>query len=131
MAKIVASFPPNIDAIRAKFTLSGNEIFAWEGTIYNPKGGDLPPWLVAHEEVHFKQQADVGGAESWWARYLVDPQFRFEQELEAHQEEYRVYGTHNPERNLRRAALKHMARRLASPMYGSMVTFDKAKRLLK
>lgn len=142
--KIVKGFPPNIDEIRDTFKLSGREIFAWGDTIYNPQGGELPPWLVAHEKVHKGQQeamiheiaphtyiAGAGGPETWWERYLRDTKFRFDQELEAHQEEYRVFCKHHPDRNQRRAGLKSLAKRLSGKMYGNMVSFDKAKRMIK
>ena len=132
--KIVNENPPNIDQIREVFPLSGSEIFAWGDTIYNPGGGDVPPWLVAHEKVHANQQMNDNGhfeTKEWWARYLVDRKWRFEQELEAHQVEYREFCRLNPQRNMRRVYLKVVARKLSAPLYGKMVSFDKAKRMIK
>lgn len=121
-------WPPNIEAIRAKFKLCGREIFAWDGIIYNPSGARLSDALIAHELVHFKQQQ--GNPEEWWRHYLADPDLRFAWELEAHAVEYRVAAA-GATRNERRLILKQLARRLASPTYGSMVTFATAKRLLE
>jgi hypothetical protein len=126
---IVIDFPPNIGAIRAYFPLTGFEIFCWGDTVYNPSGIQLPPELLEHEKVHSKQQGnDVQG---WWDQYLIDKKFRFEQELEAHQVEFMVYSRRQPSRALRRIYLKKIARRLSSAMYGKMVTFEKAKKLIR
>ena len=129
--KIVKEFPPNIEAIRAKFPLKGSEIFCWGDIIYSPSTDRLPTWLIMHESVHTRQQKEIGGTEIWWERYLKDTKFRFEQELEAHQVEYRSFCELARERVRRRIYLKIVARKLASPMYGRMVTFEKAKKLIK
>jgi len=116
--------PPNIEKIRAVFPLTGKEIFAWGNTIYNPGGGPIPPWLAAHEKIHMLQQGD--DIEGWWDRYLVDAEWRFKQELEAHQEEYRVFCVLNKDRNTRIRYKNMLAARLASSMYGNMVTKKEA-----
>lgn len=126
---VEADFPPNIEEIRNVFPLRGGEIFAWDGTIYNPGGGTLPQWLIDHELCHFAQQD--GDPEIWWDRYLVDEKFRYEQELEAHQEEYSSYCRHNKDRNMRIKYLQLIARRLSSPMYGSVVTYREAMKNIK
>lgn len=120
-------FPPNIDAIREKFPLKGGEIFAWDGIIYHPNGTRLPPELIEHEKVHFAQQG--GNPEVWWSRYLSDDdQWRYEQELEAHIVEYKTFCRYNKDRNRRVKYLMLIARRLASPMYGSVVSPAQAKK---
>lgn len=134
--EIVQEFPPNIEAIKKVFPLKGGEIFAWGDTIYSPSSSDLPIWLVKHEECHRAQQCIFGGSnipdpEGWWAKYLKDPQWRFEQELEAHRVEYWWFCNRELDRNKRRVFLKGLAKRLSSPMYGKVVTFAKAKRMIK
>jgi len=118
---IQSAYPPNITQIRAAFRLTGNEIFAWGGVIYNPGGGALSRALIEHEKVHFRQQEEVGGPEAWWARYLADPAFRLDVEMEAHIVEFRVYSEDNG-RAARRRYLKVLAGRLSSPMYGGLIT---------
>ena len=128
MTQIVNDFPPNIDAIRGTFPLTGHEIFAWKGTIYNPGGGTLTAWLIEHEKVHFRQQD--GKPEAWWARYLVDEQFRLDQELEAHRVEYRSFCSYVKDRNQRARYLMEISGRLASPMYGGIISrAEAAKRI--
>ena len=127
---ILAEFPPNIDQIRKAFRLSGAEIFAWDGTIYAPKSTGLPLHLIEHEKVHFRQQREAGGPQAWWSRYIEDPQFRLDQEMEATIVEFQVYSaTHG--RKQRRSFLDVLARRLSSPMYGGMITTKVAKARIK
>lgn len=127
--KIVKSLPPNIDVVRKTFTLSGKEIFAWGDTIYNPSGGQLTSALIAHEKVHFKQQE--GNPEDWWDKYLSDANFRLNQELEAHRVEYRTFCRENRDRNKQARYLFEISSRLASPMYGNMLTTKEAMKLIR
>jgi len=126
---IVVDYPPNIDEIRKVFPLTGQEIFAWGNQIYNPSGSKLPQWLIAHETVHKAQQGK--DPQAWWDRYLIDPPWRFEQELEAHRVEYAHYCAAGFNRNRRRAMLKALARRLSSPMYGRIAPFKLCRLLIK
>jgi hypothetical protein len=127
--KIVIDNPPNISAIKLVFPLSGKEIFAWGDIIYNPGNVQIPAWLVEHEMIHQKQQGDdtVG----WWNRYLVDPQWRIEQELEAHRREYKVFCLHNKDRNVQARYLNSIASRLSSALYGNVVSKLEALRKIK
>lgn len=124
---IVTGYPPNIEALKAKFKLSGSEIFTYGDTVYNPSGGTLSLELQAHEAVHVKQQADPA---TWWSRYLEDPEFRYNQELEAHRAEYRSFCSRNKDRNKRARFLNTIASRLASPLYGSIVTLRSASKAI-
>ena len=78
--KIIRDYPPNIEAIRAEFELNPRVVFTYGETIYNPGGGKITDDLMVHEETHAKQQGDDPGA--WWDRYLVDVDFRLNQEVE-------------------------------------------------
>lgn len=128
--KIVTEYPPIIKLIEEKFPLTGYEIFAWGDTIYNPSGNPLPVWLIEHEKVHFRQQG--GKPKSWWKSYLKDPQFRLDQELEAHRVEYRVFCRHVKDRNKQIRYLRGIAARLASPMYGGIISpMEASKRIRK
>lgn len=129
MTKIVKAFPPNIDAIRARFgQLPVGTVFAYGDTIYAPSTTDLPSHLVAHERVHFAQQEKAGGPEAWWQRYLDDARFRLEQEVEA----YRVQWAEivRLPRDERRELLRHICRSLSGSMYGRLVTKEQARHLI-
>lgn len=126
---IVRAHPPNYDQIRAAFKEAGRPgvIFAYGDTIFNPNGGKISEALLAHEEVHCGQQGNdpIG----WWNRYIDDPAFRFGQELEAHQAEFRV-ASQDASRQVRRSILRELASRLSSPLYGSCGSREEAAELI-
>lgn len=126
MAKngIVQDWPPNIEEIRAVLPVSERNIFAYGEVIYSPGSPHLPEWLIAHEEVHFQQQD--GEPDVWWRRFLADPAFRLEQELEAHRVEFRFFCKENRDRNARSRYLRELGRRLSAPMYGGIITAREA-----
>lgn len=117
--RIVAMFPT---AARA------GTVFTWGETVFNPSGRPIAPEILEHEAVHARQQG--GDPASWWERYLADAQFRFEQELEAHRVEYRAVCAQSKDRNARAAALQFIGSRLASPLYGGVVTRSEAMRAI-
>jgi hypothetical protein len=117
--------PPNYEQIAAAFQLNGREIFAYDGVIYAPGTGVITPELVVHETVHFKQQ-EVEGVESWWKKYIDDPEFRMAQEIPAHKLEYRAFLKTHKDRNERVRYLELVANRLSSKMYGNVITKKQA-----
>jgi hypothetical protein len=120
--RVIRGFPPNIRKINQTFNVRGmNVFFAWGDTIYAPMGGKLPPELMAHEEVHGRRQN--GDPAAWWERYLSDPGFRLQEEIPAHLAELEHLG--RPEH-----ALRYIAERLSSTLYGSMVSFEDALEIL-
>ena len=113
--EIVQAWPPNIDAIRETFPLTGHEIFAYGNRIYSPGADTLPLSLIAHEEVHQAQQGN--DVESWWDRYLTDTAFRLQMEVEAHRVECRVACSQTKDREYQWRIRMLIARKLASPIY--------------
>ena len=116
---IYGQLPPNITAICAAIPEARRPgvIFAYGDKIYVPSGKELEHHLKVHEAIHCIRQRELG-VEFWWSKYLTDLRFRYQEELVAHAAEYdsRIRGNLN--RNQRRAALKMIAQRLASPLYG-------------
>lgn len=126
--KIVKSFPPNIEKIRNKFDLIGHSvIFTYGDTIYSPHSDNLPDHLIHHEEIHTKQQGT--NPEEWWGRYLLEDNFRLEQEVAAYKAQY-YFVAANLSRQERRDFLKLLAKTLSSKIYGSIVSFNQAKFLI-
>ncbi len=121
-------YPPNIEEIAAVFpTARGyGVLFTYGGTLFNPSRVLISSPLMAHEEVHQYQQEN-GTIKGWWDRYLTDSEFRFEQELAAHRAEYKHYCDGFTDRNARSAMLSRIARRLAGPLYGGMISISEAK----
>lgn len=125
---IAEEYPPLFDEIDAAFNVRGKPIiYAWGRTIYNPMGVTITPALAAHEGVHCGQQGD--DIEGWWRDYIADPEFRLLQEVAAHQAEY-AWMAQNGTRLDRRRARKAVARKLASPVYGGLITVARAQRLI-
>lgn len=127
---VVAGKPPNFDMIVARFPAARRPgtIFTWGDTVYVNGAPELNSQLKAHEAVHMDQQRRAGGPERWWIRYLEDSAFRLEQELSAHRAEYRTLK--NLDRDAAVRSLQFIAERLASPLYGGIVSVREAKRLI-
>lgn len=129
---IVRGTPPNFKEIVAVFPFAKREgvIFTYGDTVYVNGTPDLPPQLKAHENCHIDQQKRPGGGgpSVWWMRYLEDPEFRLDQELVAHRAEFRTLK--HLDRNAAYRSLEFIAGRLASPLYGSIITVQAAKRAI-
>jgi hypothetical protein len=130
--KVLIEKPPNFDAIDAAFHLTergAKPVFAYGSVIYNPWNVEVPPYLVAHELVHGARQKD--DIEGWWRRYIDDAQFRLKEEVQAHKAELACVCQRVKDRN-RRARLLHItALRLASPLYGGVISYTDAVCLLR
>lgn len=129
---IVKTPPPNALAVERVFpgVTSGARpiIFAYGKIIYNPNGFDIPLELLAHEAVHSLQQEEIG-VDAWWAEYLANKTFRYNQEVEAHRVEYEQYCALNT-RAFRRRYIKSCAERLSGPLYGNVVGKNEARRII-
>lgn len=128
---VVKGLPPNFGDVVAVFPNASNPgvIFTYGDTIYNPSGILLTPELHAHEGIHCGRQGDH--VEDWWIQYLRDAEFRLNEELLAHRAEYRTYAASERDRNTQNSYLRQVARRLAGPLYGNMITEGQAIREIK
>lgn len=122
-------YPPNIEKIRAAFTLHKGIVFTYGDTIYNPDGGDINEPLMRHEELHTKQQGD--DPEAWWDRYLIDAQWRATQELAAYRVQYKAVRKLYLDRNYRHKYLTKLASDLSGAMYGNCMSFSAAMKAIK
>jgi hypothetical protein len=127
--EIVIQYPPLIEEIHRKFNVLGKPIiYAWGHKIYNPQNIYITPELMAHETVHSLQQGTaLHEIESWWRRYIDDPEFRLDQETPAHMAEYRRYCEETKDRNRRAVMLTIIASKLASPLYGGLISTKAAR----
>lgn len=74
--------------------------------------------LLEHEQVHVIQQTNYdGGWQAWWDRYFEDPYFRYVQELEAYQKQYKYYCSKHKDRN-DRAKFLHIISTHLTTIYG-------------
>lgn len=127
--KVIKAFPPNYTEIAKVFPVAGKPgiLYAWGDKLYNPSGVQVSPWLMAHEETHGRQQQAVD-IPLWWRRYIDDPWFRLDQEIEAHRKEWQEYLDLMQGANPKHVNqyLDLIASRLSSPLYGNLITFDRA-----
>ena len=124
MKIINGEFPPIYSDVIAAFPEVANmkyAIFTFGSFIYNPAGGDLPYYIVEHEEVHEAQQRKEGPY-VWWKRYIKDPEYRLAMELPAYRAEYKAFCRENKDRNERDSFLRYQALMLSSPMYGNLMS---------
>ncbi len=88
---------------------------------------DLEDHVKIHEEVHVRQQLDMGPAK-WWDKYLQEKDFRLAQELEAYRAQLdyieKVYS-----RKQYIFSKKEIAY-FMSTLYGNMCTYEEAIKLL-
>ncbi len=82
-----------------------------------------------HEKVHGKQQREYG-VEEWWKYYLKDSGFRLEQEIEAYKAEieYAEFKIRDIEKRYK--IFGAIAKDLSSSMYGNMISFGEAVKVL-
>jgi len=59
---------------------------------------------------------------------MTDPKFRLEEEILAHRAEYRKYVDRHANRLKRERALDMIAGKLASPLYGSLISLADARK---
>src|ERR1700678_2370177 len=134
--RILKERPPNYAAIIATFPVVAHRrgvFFAYGDAIYNPDGVQISAALMDHEKTHAERQTGMSPdccPDWWWAYYLNDPKFRLEEELIAHRVEWRTFLDEGHGRKDRRAYLASISARLASPLYGSMITAMAAKRII-
>lgn len=130
--QIIDEFPPNIEAIKKVFPINTNTVYTYGDILYAPGiKFALPMDLIEHESIHSLQQRVHGGAEAWWERYLKDPAFRKDQEQQAYKAQYEYLCAHCNSRSKRFQLLVALARDFSSPLYGSIVDFYTACRLIK
>ena len=137
--KIVQEKPPVYDMIinaGMKPTLS--TVYTYGDTIYVPRGSlNLEDHLIEHEQTHSVQQMLykdpsnlMEGPDAWWSRYVDDVYFRIDQEAEAYGHQFTFICKRVKDRNMRNKILIDLGRFLASPIYGSVVTQDTARRMI-
>lgn len=110
--------PPNFKRIHAAFPEANKKgvLFAYGEDVYNPWGIVIPPALLAHEYRHCARQWQAD-PEAWWEKYITDGEFRYEEELIAHVEEYIVQAKGMKDRNARARLEMNTAARLIAPLY--------------
>lgn len=129
--RVVQGYPPNFEEIAAVFPEARKKgvIFTYGETIFAPDQRVMSRALLCHEAMHGQRQGSREETiKKWWTSYLLDEGFRFQEELVAHRAEYGWFK--GKDRNEAHYMLRQIAKRLASPLYGSMVNEVEARQLI-
>lgn len=131
--KIIVEKPPMWDEIVAAFNVVPvNAIFSYGDCIYNPQGVELQDYLIKHEMTHFKQQGGTReGAAIWWGKFLRDPKFRAEQEIECYGVQFYEMCKLTGDRNKHAKILWDLASSLSGPLYDNCISHVEAMRRIK
>lgn len=115
---------PYLEKFKEKFDVTDKTLFAYDHIIYSnyPVSDDL----LIHETTHHKQQ-DKYGLEEWLKYYLEDDKFRLKMEIEAYRKQLESIQDRNQRAKLRMEVSKH----LSSPLYGNIISYEEALRVLK
>lgn len=88
--------------------------------------------VIQHELIHLEQQGYTkDGAKKWYERYIAEPEFRLDQELQAYRAQYKFAKDFVKDRNKLNTYLNRLARDLSGEMYGNLVTGVEARRLIR
>lgn len=115
---------PLLKEFQKHFQTTKYTIFAYDDTIYT--NNYLSDDLLVHEKTHLIQQKR-DGLKYWTRNYLESPHYRLQQELESYKEQLKSI----KDRNHRAKIRVESAKVLSSELYGSIVTYENALKLLK
>lgn len=104
-------------------------IIAHNGVIHT-SASSLPGYKIAHEETHLAQQAGAN-LEEWWEKYIADKEFRLRMETEAYQAESKWIEKNIRDRNVKYTLRHRIAVDLSSTIYGCIITYSDALKLIK
>lgn len=113
--KQLIDFPPNYKEITRFLKPEKETFYCYGDVIYNPSGVEIPPDIEYHEGIHAKQQKSFLSPALWWTKYLIDQDFRLDQELEAFTKQWMFIYKHIPK--VKKESLEVISNILASPMY--------------
>lgn len=131
MSQIIHDKPPIFEEVSKLFGVTETDVifYSYGDKIYSPTGKMPSDDLLIHEGTHeIQQEADPKG---WWARYLIDSEWRVEQEAEAFGNQLRFLKGRITDRNALARAAHAMAASLSSPMYGKEISYVDAMAKIK
>jgi hypothetical protein len=115
---------PLMEEYKKQFDITDRTVFALGVDIYT--NHELTPDLLIHELTHLRQQEEVGVKE-WVYDFLYTPSTRLKYEAEAYREQLKSI----KDRNHKNRVWLESARNLSSSLYGNIISFEEAKKLLK
>lgn len=135
--KIINEKPPMWRKLKSLFDFDDRTtVFTYGDAIYNPSGNQLSEDVIVHESVHIQQQLELNrwwrsGAREWWNRFIKDPKFRLEQEMQAYQTQYYFLLQRGMNRDQLAKRVSDMAYAMSSPMYGNVISYADAIRQIR
>lgn len=132
--EILNQNPPNISELKSIFDIDEtNTVYTYGANLFNPAGIQIPTDLLVHESVHAKQQEyNDTVAKMWWRKYIEDPEFRLEQEVEAYRAQYHYLKQVIKDRNRLDKHLRFICSVLSGPLYGNIIKPSEAReRIIK
>ena len=132
MRKVTISheIPPIYQQLHDKFGVEWNDglIIAYDNIIYSKN--DVAPQKVVHEVIHLDRQKELG-VEAWYRLYLESDQFRLEEEIIAYVAEANFVKKNIKDRELRFHIIHEIAKNFSSDVYGSIISFSDAIKILR
>lgn len=132
--EVIRAEPPNIKDLEAVFGVkwSDKQIAVAYGTKIYISFESLDADLYIHELTHIRQQAlFLGGEVAWWDKYMNDSSFRLSQELEAYKAQFAYIRQSNVPKHIQKLALEQIARFLSGKLYGELVSYEDALKLIE
>ncbi len=128
--KVSTEKPPNWDTLEKTFgVVWGHTAVAYGDTLHI--SSEPSEDLLQHEMVHLVQQKfSRTEAKKWWDKYIKDAKFRMSQEIPAYQRQYGTLKLLIADRNQLALHRARLARDLSGPMYGSVMRFSDALKLI-
>lgn len=117
---------PLLAKYKAKFQIDETTAFPYNHIIYTDRPETITPELIIHEEVHFKQQDEMG-LDNWIEKYFEDTNFRVKVEIEAYSAQLKYFEYNKDIHDMIKI---QCAKALSSPMYGNILTYKEAYQLL-
>lgn len=99
-------------------------IITYDGQMHT-KTGAVSPELLAHEMVHLRQQ-EIYTPEEYLEKYITNPLFRLESEIEAYRAQLAYLRKNIFDRNQLVKKAHKMCVELSSDIYGSIINYKQA-----
>lgn len=115
---------PVLERYKKVFAVTDKTVIAYDKVIYSNEF--LPLHLETHERRHLIRQQKQGVNE-WVEKYLSDPDFRLHEEAIAYREQLDFIKDRDKRHKLRMRCAKD----LSSPLYGNIVSYEDALKLLR
>lgn len=130
---VIVDRPPCFDSVCAAFNMMPKyAVFSYGDKVYSPDVENLPDHLIEHEKVHLRQQGhSEEGAALWWGKFLRDPQFRIDQEIEAYARQYQYFCSKVTDREKVAKFVWSLAQSMSGPLYDNCISHYEAMQRIK